>query len=277
MSPGERAAQSIREEATSIKAGNVHPHAAFQDMEWSDFMAAATAIGLALDAKVQASLGEAVFACTQAMLDAVKVNTSLGTILLLVPLAQLDPHANWTRAAAQQHLEDLLQRTTPEDATAIYASIRLVQPGGLGSSPSRDIHDTPPASILEAMQIAAEWDDVAWQYVHRFEHVFALADQIDAACHAGWNLGDAVRKTQAEFLATRPDSLVVRKHGLELGRLVMTRAQEVLAAGPYASPAYEAAWTDWDDWLRDPRQRKNPGTTADLIAAALFVRQTSWF
>ncbi len=239
-------------------------------------MAAASAIGIALDAKVQASLGEAVFACTQAMLDAVRVNTSLGTILLLVPLAQLDPFAHWTRTTAQERLQELLQRTTTEDAAAIYASIRLVQPGGLGSSASRDIHGLPPESILEAMQIAAEWDDVAWQYVHRYEHVFALAGRIDAACHTGWSLSDAVRKTQTEFLATRPDSLVVRKHGPELGQLVMARARAVIAAGPYASPAYEAAWTDWDDWLRDPKQRKNPGTTADLIAAALFVRQTSW-
>jgi triphosphoribosyl-dephospho-CoA synthase len=245
-------------------------------MHWSDFMAAATAIGIALDTKVQATLGEAVLACTQSMLDTVKVNTSLGTILLLVPLAQLDPFSHWTRFQAQEHLRQLLERTTPQDAAAIYDSIRLVQPGGLGTSPSRDIRDAPPASILEAMQIASEWDDVAWQYVHGYEHVFALAGQIDAACHAGWNLGDAVRKTQAEFLATRPDSLVVRKHGPEIGRLVMARAQGVIASGPYASPEYEAAWAAWDDWLRDPKLRKNPGTTADLIAAALYVRQTSW-
>lgn len=276
MSPGERAAQSIREEATSIKAGNVHPHASFSDMRWSDFLAAATAIGSALDVNADSSLGQTVLACTEAMLDAVGINTSLGTILLMVPLAQLDPTAEMTRQMAREQLQELLQRSTPEDAAAIYESIRVVRPGGIGNSPSRDIHGPPPSCILDAMKIAAGWDDVAWQYVHRFEHVFALAGQIDAACHAGWNLGDAVRKTQAEFLATRPDSLVVRKHGPDIGQLVMARAQEVIASGPYASPAYEAAWAAWDDWLRDPQQRKNPGTTADLLAAALFVRQTSW-
>jgi triphosphoribosyl-dephospho-CoA synthase len=35
--------------------------------------------------------------------------------------------------------------------------------------------------------------------------------------------------------------------------------------------AYERALTELDFWLRSDGHRRNPGTTADLIAAGLFV------
>ena len=48
-------------------------------------------------------------------------------------------------------------------------------------------------------------------------------------------------------------------------------AERVLAAGePGDDPYYEAA-ADFDFWLRADGNRRNPGTTADLVAAALFA------
>ncbi|MFC1759755.1 triphosphoribosyl-dephospho-CoA synthase [Planctomycetota bacterium] len=37
------------------------------------------------------------------------------------------------------------------------------------------------------------------------------------------------------------------------------------------SETYNAALADLDFWLRSDGNRRNPGTTADLIAAGLFV------
>jgi len=44
-----------------------------------------------------------------------------------------------------------------------------------------------------------------------------------------------------------------------------------LAAGRPGDAAYHEAVSDLDFWLRSDDHRRNPGTTADLVAAGLFV------
>jgi triphosphoribosyl-dephospho-CoA synthase len=48
-------------------------------------------------------------------------------------------------------------------------------------------------------------------------------------------------------------------------------AQQALAAGSPGDEAYHEALADFDFWLRSDGNRRNPGTTADLVAAALFA------
>ena len=49
------------------------------------------------------------------------------------------------------------------------------------------------------------------------------------------------------------------------------RAARVLQEAGPGEPAYYAAVADLDFWLRCDHHRRNPGTTADLIAAGLFA------
>jgi triphosphoribosyl-dephospho-CoA synthase len=72
-------------------------------------------------------------------------------------------------------------------------------------------------------------------------------------------------------MAELPDSLIARKCGLDVARGASARAATVLAAGTPGDTAYNRAIADFDFWLRADRNRRNPGTTADLLAAALFV------
>jgi triphosphoribosyl-dephospho-CoA synthetase len=53
--------------------------------------------------------------------------------------------------------------------------------------------------------------------------------------------------------------------------LVSRRAGEVRAAGATRTPEGRRALAELDYELRDPRNRRNPGSTADLTCAALFV------
>ena len=60
-------------------------------------------------------------------------------------------------------------------------------------------------------------------------------------------------------------------------RAASRRRKPVLArrtcstAGLPGDDAYRSAVADFDFWLRADGHRRNPGTTADLIAAGLFV------
>jgi triphosphoribosyl-dephospho-CoA synthase len=276
MTPGERAALAIREEATAIKAGNVHPYASFEDMKFEHFVTASHAIGAAIDRCSRKSVGATILASTQAMLDAVGINTSLGTILLMVPMTRIGLEEPISSKSASAKVQMLIHSLSAQDTADIYEAIRITQPGGLGASANHDVRGPAPKSIFEAMQIASSWDDVAWQYANGYEHVLLLAVALKNAVSHGLERPDAIRSVQADFLSQRPDSLIVRKHGQAIGREVQRRAAQVVAAGEYGSPAYEAEWLAWDQYLRDPAERKNPGTTADLIAAALVAWQGSW-
>ncbi len=283
MRPGQRAQWAILQEAAAIKAGNVHPTASFPDMRFSDFERSAAVIGDSIDRNSDAGLGPTILACAQAMMEHVGLNTSLGTILLLVPLAKVDaglahrPIGDLpSRELVRSRIEALLHESNAHDSECIYNAILRCRPGGLGKSKSLDIDSSPPDSILEAMRLAAQWDDIARQYIHGFEDVFQSAGQLATWTRDGLPMGEAVRRLQVEMLADRVDSLIVRKYGRDVGLTVQAAAQQVVRSGPYGSAAYEANWQRFDQCLREPQQRRNPGTIADLIAGALYVEHAGW-
>ncbi len=72
-------------------------------------------------------------------------------------------------------------------------------------------------------------------------------------------------------MAHYPDSLIARKCGPDVAAEAAARAAKVLQAGPPPAAAYQQAVADLDFWLRSDGHRRNPGTTADLIAAGLFA------
>jgi triphosphoribosyl-dephospho-CoA synthase len=73
------------------------------------------------------------------------------------------------------------------------------------------------------------------------------------------------------LLANHPDSLIARKLGRAVAEEAARRARTVLGAGWPHEPAARTALADLDDWLRADDHRRNPGTTADLVTACLFV------
>jgi triphosphoribosyl-dephospho-CoA synthase len=58
---------------------------------------------------------------------------------------------------------------------------------------------------------------------------------------------------------------------LEAAGRVAAGAQRVLAAGGVRSPRGRTALAELDSWLREEGNSLNPGTTADLVTAVVFV------
>jgi triphosphoribosyl-dephospho-CoA synthase len=71
-------------------------------------------------------------------------------------------------------------------------------------------------------------------------------------------------------MARHPDSLVARKRGPAEADEARCRARAVLDAG-WPGAAGQAEFAALDAWLCAEGHTRNPGTTADLIAACLFV------
>ncbi len=261
-------------ECTAIKAGNVHPSASFHDLTYPQFIAAATAIGDRMNDCINEPLGRIVLQSVKAMMQRVGTNTSLGTILLIAPLAvavhRLEKEGK-TIAELPVYIGETLSHLDSHDSQCIYEAIRMAKPGGLGETRAMDIQQVAPESILLAMQTAAAWDDVALQYATGFELVLEYAKRISDKGALGPACLETIRMLQIEILSERIDSLIARKRGMGFANQVQAEAKKVLLAGPYGSEAFERSWSAFDAFLRDEKHGGNPGTIADMIAAALFV------
>jgi triphosphoribosyl-dephospho-CoA synthase len=167
----------------------------------------------------------------------------------------------------------VLRGLTFDDTRNIYEAIRVAKAGGLGRVQKADVQAEPPAelSVIDAMQLARDRDSVACQYCHGFADVFRMASWIEEDMVGGWTLDTAIVDAHVRQLALAPDSLILRKCGRDVAEQVRAMANKVLNAGMPGNDAYRRALEDFDFWLRADGHRRNPGTTADLIAAALFV------
>lgn len=255
-------------EASAPKPGNVAPGRPFRDMCHEDFLASAAAIGPAFARAGERGLGATILAAVEATRRWTRANTNLGIILLAAPIARAAAADGPRREAVQRELEN----STVADAEHAYAAIRLASPGGLGTAPEADVRDRPAVTLVRAMQLAAHRDSIAREWATGFEITFGRgAPALRAALEAGLAWPEATVETYLCILAEVPDTLIGRKLGPAAAREVSEAAAAVLADGGVRTPEGRARLEAFDRSLRDPANRRNPGATADLTAAALLV------
>lgn len=263
------------------KPGNVSQASDGHGMQAALFLASAQATVEPLFRR-GARVGERVEAAVAATWSAVGCNTNLGILLLCAPIAraaELHPEAV-DAAALRRAIESVLADLDVDDARAAYRAITQAQPGGLGTAPAQDVRAPPDVDLRAAMALAAERDSIARQYRDGFADLFAadlpvlavalVGPSASVANPATADLAAAVQRLYLGFLDAVPDSHIVRKHGSALAHIVMTAAQPWQArarAGEHldADPAFAA----WDHALK--AAGLNPGTSADLTVAALFI------
>jgi triphosphoribosyl-dephospho-CoA synthase len=254
-------------EATARKPGNVHRFRDFDDATYVDFLLSAAALAPVLAAAPGRRVGATVLEGVRATRRVVRSNTNLGIVLLLAPLAAV-PEGEDLRTG----LERVLAGLDVEDTRQVYQAIRLAAPGGLGRVEEQDVHDEPTQPLREVMALAAGRDLVARQYADGFTEVFddgvpALLTGLDRC----GSLEGAIIWGHLRLLARHPDTLIARKRGPAEAAEAAARAGAVLAARWPHDRAGWAALDDLDAWLRAEGHRRNPGATADLVTACLFV------
>jgi triphosphoribosyl-dephospho-CoA synthase len=254
-------------EVTARKPGNVHRSRDFEDVGYGDFLLSAAAIAPVLSTACQRRVGATVLECVRATRRVTKTNTNLGIVLLLAPLASVPVEENLRRG-----VERILAQLDVEDARRVYEAIRLVSPGGLGRATEQDVSGEPTQTLRQVMGLAAERDAVARQFANGFVEV--LDDGVPVFLkgleHAG-SLEGAIILTHLHLLARHPDTLIARKRGKVEAEEAGRRAERVLASD---WPRDRAGWDalgELDAWLRVEGNQRNPGATADLVTACLFV------
>jgi triphosphoribosyl-dephospho-CoA synthase len=254
-------------EATARKPGNVHPYCDFADTTYVDFLQSAAAIAPVLAADLERPLGGTILEAVRASRHVAKGNTNLGIILLLAPLAKAAAHGS-----VRDELPTVLDALDVADAEAVYAAVRLANPGGLGRVADQDVAQPPTSSLRQVMTLAADRDLIARQYANGFRQVFDDgAPAIRQGLQQWGSLEAAIIRAQLHLMAEHGDTLIRRKRGEAEAAESSAKARQILAA---KWPDTADSWTlfrDFDAWLRAVGHARNPGTTADLITAALFV------
>jgi triphosphoribosyl-dephospho-CoA synthase len=240
------------------KPGNVSVKFQHKDMNYIDYLFSAAAIAPVMEQAPFHSIGQTILDAIRATRRVTNANTNLGIVLLLAPLASVPPYADLKGGVARA-----LMRLTVDDARAAYEAIRLARPGGLGTVDQQDVTEEPTATLREAMALAADRDTIARQFVNDFEQVFEGADILaDELARSKVELQYVVTNTYLRLLAKYPDTLVARKHGIETAHRISDLARQILEGD--------------DDRMQIPAlmavsNGPNPGATADLVTASLFV------
>jgi triphosphoribosyl-dephospho-CoA synthase len=274
----------------TAKPGNVSVDSAGHGMTAAQFIASADAAASALFTG-GASVGERIFGAVRRTRDVAGCNTNLGIVLLVAPLAAAldllpDPAAAdsattvtaW-RAATKQVLAGL----DLDDARAAYRAISLANPGGLGDAPEQSVHDAPTVDLRTAMTLAAQRDSIARQYANGFCDVFETGlDAVRRVAVRHLSVRPVPLPGQSRpgtvvtldvflaFLSGWPDSHIVRKHGLTVAQSVTAEARrryEALSRDAFSNELQSLG--AWDSELK--AHGINPGTSADLTVATLFV------
>lgn len=258
-------------EVTAAKPGNVTRYHDLPDLALTDFLASAVAIGPAMAAAGQQAVGATIVQAVRATRRRVATNTNLGIILLLAPLATAALRLIPPGASLRQRVGVVLESLTVEDAQQAYAAIRLAMPGGLGSVEQQDVTAAPTVDLRAAMALAADRDSVAREYATGFATTFEVGYPALLRLLEQGPVQEATVGAYLTLLAHTPDTLIVRRHGSECAEEVRRRAEDTLRLGGQHTAQGREAIAGLDRWLRAARPRLNPGTTADLVTAALFV------
>ncbi len=255
------------------KPGNVSAASPGHGMDAALFLASAEAAQHGLF-EPGARVGARIEAAVAATLAVAGCNTNLGIVLLCAPLAAAFERAGAgaTEPALRGALHAVLAGLDVADAAAAYRAIAAARPGGLGRADAQDVAAAPTVTLRDAMALAAERDRIAAQYASGHADLFdtglpALAARVPPG---GAVDAAAVQALYLAFLGRWPDAHIVRKFGRAAAQAVTD------AAAPWRARAErgerlddDPAFAAWDAALK--ARGLNPGTSADLTVAALFL------
>ena len=212
-------------------------------------------------------------------------NTLLGTVMLLVPLAvavgmtPTGENFSFDLMRLRENLRLAVESTTAEDAVHLYEAIDIAKPSGLNEASDLDVHDPASkerllkenVSLFEVFKMAAGYDDICSEWVRNYPITFDLAYPYLKAQLERGDLNTAVVHTFLKILSEHPDTFIARKAGVEKAQQVSSDAKRALELGGLETQDGKKGIFELDRRLRKSGNRLNPGTTADLTAAALAL------
>jgi triphosphoribosyl-dephospho-CoA synthase len=288
-------------EVSADKPGNVNSAVAFEGTRYEHFLASAVAatpslewaakrgVGVSLGRlhTSEVGLGRIIKDCVEDINAWQRGgNTLLGTVILLLPIAvaagmtSTEEEHIFKIPELREHLKLVVESTTPEDAVDVYEAIKIANSSGLGTVSELDINDPNSVnrirkekiSLYDVFVIASKYDAVCSEWVENYPITFDVAyPYLLEQTKKTENLNVAIIHTFLKVLAEHPDTFIARKVGMERAREASSVAREVLKLGGLETSTGRKRLREFDYELRESSNLLNPGTTADIIAAAIAL------
>lgn len=281
-------------EVSSFKPGNVDPLHDFSNTKYEDFLSGSIAIRSAIENSAglgfMAGKGEIPLNgvgigsnIKKAVSDVQKShgggNTHLGIAMLFVPIstgAGVCIAKNFDfKKSLRRNIKKIIMNSTVNDAINFYNAIKIAKAGGLEE---KLIEKNIP--FYKLMKISAKRDRIAEELGNGMRIIFDIALP---SLYRADNIREGITQTYLQILAGFPDTLIAKKVGIEKAKKISRNAKLVLDG--------KKDIEDFDKELRSEnfamqnfncsviknyrapeRNELNPGTTADIVAASVFVR-----
>lgn len=265
------------------KPGNVNRFTDFRDLSLYSFLSAYPAlVGIYHEAVRRAELirsgllepgeagiGELIRRSVEATKRVQSGNPNFGVIVLSIPLMM---GLSMTRRLKEggEKAGILIAESSVRDTMELYRAVRTAEPKGLPRGVKYDVYSEKAFEELfrdmvnlwklaemscEREMIFCEWLSAYGMTYWTFGKILGLADEVP--------LEDAVVGAFLELLVDKGDTLIRRKAGVEEELLVREKAREALQG--------VISLEEFDSFLREKDDLRNPGSVADVTAVALSL------
>ena len=262
------------------KPGNVHRTRDYDDMVFEDFVISGIVIGDTIreacsDVDVEnPKLGKYILEAVAETDKWIKNNTNLGIVMMTTPIAVAAAISN-DFDEIRPNVVKLMANTSVDDACDLYDAINIADAGGMGDQDEYDVaSDNAKQELREnnqtmydVLKISAPWDMLAREMTSDMPAVFEIGYPVYHELKDEKSMNDACLLTFLTILSQVPDTLISRKYGSDEALKISMMTRDLLNLKDESD--FTQKVKEFDDYLYE--NHYNPGTTADLTAASIFV------
>ncbi|AVB76258.1 triphosphoribosyl-dephospho-CoA synthase [Methanococcus maripaludis] len=263
-------------EVGSFKPGNVHKNRDYDDIKYHHFISSGIAFGdIIYEACLEKNnIGNFI---KKGVIESKKwspTNANLGIIMLHMPIAIAASNLDkFSESQLKKETEKIIKNTTVQDAIEVYGAIEIAlafvnTPENGPDLKSKDAKDElieKNLTLYDVFKISSTWDSISNEWTENFKISYKGYNLIKEYYEKYNNINIAVTKTFINLLSNYPDTLIARKKGIDVAKMVSEKAKEVL------NNFNEESVLEFDKFLSKEGNKLNPGTTADLIASSLLI------
>jgi len=206
----------------------------------------------------------------------------------------------------------IIRDSSPHETVTLYKAIRTANPGGMGSIKKYDIYGensfdqllSDNINLEKIFELSKNYDSISYELATTYSFLRTeilpkmekLIDEYTNRSGTKNNLDRIFRKLSRKMLKTdlievsvefnefivrvflyilgsRPDTLIMRKNNIKIAEEI-SKKSGILFDNYYKEEKSQwiADLEDFDEELHISEGKLNPGTSADLLAAAIFIK-----
>ncbi|MFP4654800.1 MAG: triphosphoribosyl-dephospho-CoA synthase [Methanohalobium sp.] len=278
----------VLEVSSSPKPGNIDRNHNYNDTDYEHFLASAVSVYPVIEdaSKSGSGIGKLIKRAVSESISWQKGgNTHFGAFILQIPLTMaagniIRNNPQFSLSGLINCAHELVRNTDTQDAVNFYesfsfAGVRVndVNEFDLQDKSSINSLYEQNVTLYNLMDIAKSYDLIADEWTTGFKRCSRCADTIIQGMQNPDNkINDIIVYTFLKTLSENRDTFIETKFDKETAEYVSSRASEILSGLDEQKFDFKSILPviqDFDNELLD--KNINPGSTADIIIAGLFI------